>query len=227
MSQLLIVHQDTEIGPQLVQMVKEYTGHESELTRTESETLFSVRRRAHLRPRVLLTQLAGDGLDGFGLAAHLSEMFPGLQTLFSPLYPASAQRMEISGSKVFPEPIDGDRLVATIERSVRMLPGAPDFFHALDVLQMCCLAGKSGAVQMVTGGQVGTVYLRAGELREAEIGSAQSKEALAEIASWSEVEFAYDAGLTAPAVSLDEPWHDLLAEAVAERQRQALPEWRR
>ncbi len=80
---------------------------------------------------------------------------------------------------------------------------------------------------MVTGGQVGTVYLRAGELQDAEIAGAQSREALAEIASWSEVEFAYDAGLTAPAVSLDEPWHDLLAEAVAERQRQALPEWRR
>ena len=114
MTQLLIVHRDPEIGRDLVQLVKDYTGYESILTHSESETLVWLRRQPNLRPRILLTQLQAPGLDGFILGALLGEMFSGLQTLFLPAYAASEQRMEVAGSKVFPEPIDGERLISTI-----------------------------------------------------------------------------------------------------------------
>ena len=226
MTQLLIVHRDPEIGQQLVQMVKDYTGYESALTESESETLVLLRRQPNLRPRILLTQLQTSGIDGFILGAMLSEIFPGLQTLFLPPYPASEQRLEVVGSKVFPEPIDGERLIATIERSVRMFSDALDLFHVIDVLQMCCLAGRSGAVQMVSGTNVGTVYLRNGHIAHAETANDQGRNALFEMVSWGEIEFAYDRSAAAGVETVKERWDKLLIEAVEEGKRRALPIWR-
>ena len=71
MTQLLVVHRDPEIGRDLVQLVKDYTGYESLLTHSESETLFWLRRQPEVRPQILLTQLQAPGLDGFILGASL------------------------------------------------------------------------------------------------------------------------------------------------------------
>ncbi len=227
MTQLLIVHQDAEIGRQLVGLVKEFTGYDSAFAASESETLVCLRRQPHVRPRVLLTQLDAPGFDGFALGALVSEMFPGIQTLFLPPYVAMQARLEIADSKVFPEPIDGDRMIATIERSVRMRWDAPDWFHAVDVLQMCCLAGRSGALQMVRGSRVGNVYLRNGAIVHAETSGIRGYPALVEIASWGEIEFAYDRAMTAVSESLSGRWDQLLNDTLEENKRSALPEWRR
>jgi len=223
---LLIVHRDPEIGRDLVQLVKDYTGYESVLTHSESETLFWFRRQPEARPQILLTQLQAPGLDGFTLGASLGEMFPGLQTLFLPAYAASEQRMELAGSKVFPEPIDGERLIATIERSMRMFPGAPDLFHVLDILQMCCLSGRSGALQMISGTNVGTVYLRDGQVVHSETGTQYGNDALVEIVSWGEIEFAYDRAARPGVETVSKPWTALLLDALEEERRRALPAWR-
>ena len=226
MIQLLIVHRDPEIGRGLMQLVKDYTGYESILTRSESETLVWLRRQPQARPQILLTQLQAPGVDGFILGASLGEMFPGLQTLFLPAYTASEQRMEVAGSKVFPEPIDGERLITTIERSMRMFAGAPDLFHVLDILQMCCLARRSGGVQMVSGANVGTVYLREGDIVHSESASEYGDDALMEIVSWGEIEFAYDRAATAGVETIRKPWNALLLDALEEGRRRALPAWR-
>jgi hypothetical protein len=225
--QLLIAHRDAEIGRQLVQLVKEFTGYDSALTASESETLVWLRRQPDARPRILLTQLDAPGLDGFELGAMLSEMIPGLQTLFLPPYRATDLRIEIAGSKVFPEPIDGDRLMATIERSVRMRWDAPDWFHPIDVLQMCCLAGRSGAVQMVRGSYVGTVYLRDGTILYAQAAGLCGQPALVEMVRWGEIEFAYDRSVMSPQRTFHQPWDELLRDAIEETKRSALPDWRR
>ncbi len=224
---LLIVHHDAEIGRELVRMIKDFTGYDSALTTSESETLVWLRRQPEVRPRLLLTQLDAPGLDGFSLGAVLSEMFAGLQTFFLPPYAAMQVRLEIAGSKVFPEPIDGDRLIAAIERSVRMRWDAPDWFHVLDVLQLCCLAGRSGALQMVRGSWVGAVYLREGAIIDAETAGMRGYPALAEMVSWGEIEFAYDRAVTAEAETLHGTWDQLLSDALEENKRSALPEWRR
>lgn len=226
MNQLLIAHRDPEIGRDLVQLVKDYTGYESVLTHSESETLFWLRRRPKVRPQILLTQLQAPGLDGFVLGTSLSELFPGLQTLFLPAYPASDQRIEVAGSKVFPEPIDGERMIATIERSVRMFSGAPDLFHVLDILQMCCLSRRSGGVQMVSDTSVGTVYLRDGQIVHAETATEYGDDALIEIVSWGEIEFAYDRAASPGIETVKEVWNALLLNALEEGRRRALPVWR-
>src|SRR5207253_5483135 len=94
------------------------------------------------------------------LGSSLSEIYPTLQVLFFPNYPATERRLEIAETKVFPEPIEGDDLLSAIERAENAPPDAPDLFHVVDVLQMCCLSRRNGALQLVKESKSGLAFLR-------------------------------------------------------------------
>jgi CheY-like chemotaxis protein len=126
--QLLIVHDDAEVGGQLVGMVHDYTEHQCDLVESDAAALKW--GHEHARCGLLLAQLEAPGIDGLMLGGSLSEIFPGLQILFLPPYPAAEQRLEIATTKVFPEPIDGERLLEAIEAAAET--GAPDLFHVMD-----------------------------------------------------------------------------------------------
>jgi hypothetical protein len=89
----------------------------------------------------------------------------------------------------------------------------------LDVLQMCCLSKRSGAVQVVRQAQSGIVYLRNGRLVHAEGATTRGTEALLEIASWGDIEFAYDPSVRA-AETISTPWDEALVQAVERHQRE-------
>ncbi|HEX4640733.1 MAG TPA: DUF4388 domain-containing protein, partial [Chthoniobacterales bacterium] len=133
-----------------------------------------------------------------------------------PGYPANERRLDIARTKVFPEPIDGERLQEAIEAAAIAEPGAPDLFHVLDVLQMCCLSKRSGAIQIVKEGHSGIVYLRDGKIVHAEGTVTRGTEALMEIAGWGDIEFAYDVSIRAPE-TISTPWDDALVQAVTGR----------
>ena len=215
--QLLIVHDDAEVGGQLAAMVADYTEHTCDLV--ASETAAQEWAQKNSRCDLLLTQLDGVGIDGLSLGGLLSEKFPGLQVLFLPGYPASEQRLEIGRAKVFPEPIDGERLLEAIEFAAAAEPNTPDLFHVLDVLQMCCLSKRSGAVQVVRQAQSGLVFLRDGRIVHAEGTTTRGTEALLEIAGWGEIEFAYDAAVRAPE-TISTPWDEALVQAVVRHQKE-------
>jgi DNA-binding NarL/FixJ family response regulator len=218
--QLLIVHDDAEVGEQLAGMVADYTEHECDLVANDAAAQQWAQK--HARCDLLLAQLDGAGVDGLALGGALSEIFPGLQVLFLPGYPASELRLEISRSKVFPEPIDGERLLEAIEAAANTESGAADLFHVLDVIQMCCLSKRSGAVQVVREGQSGIVFLRDGKVVHAEATVKRGTEALLEIASWGDIEFAYDASVLAPeTISL--PWDEALVQAITGRREEEAP----
>jgi DNA-binding response OmpR family regulator len=208
--QLLIVHDDAEIGEQLAGMVADYTEHTCDLV--ENDAAAQEWAQKHARCELLVAQLEGPGVDGLTLGGSLSEIFPGLQVLFLPAYPAAEQRLEIAKTKVFPEPIDGERLLEAIETATGAEAGAPDLFHVLDVLQMCCLSKRSGAVQMVKEAQSGIVYLRDGKIVHAEAAVTRGTEALLEIASWGDIEFAYDSSVRA-SETISMPWDEALIQA--------------
>jgi DNA-binding response OmpR family regulator len=214
--QLLIVHDDAEVGEQLAGMVADYSGHDAHLV--ESDATAQEWAQKHARCDLLLAQLDGNGVDGLVVGGALSEIFPGLQVLFLPGYPASGQRLEIARTKVFPEPIDGERLLEAIEAAGAVERGAPDLFHVLDVLQMCCLSKRSGAVQIVKGQQIGIVYLRDGRIVHAEAAVTRGTEALLEIAALGDVEFAYDASVRA-AETISTPWDEALIQAVVRHKK--------
>jgi DNA-binding NarL/FixJ family response regulator len=215
--QLLIVHDDAEVGEQLAGMVADYTEHECDLVARDAAA--SQWAEQHARCDLLLAQLDGAGVDGLALGGALSEIFPGLQVLFLPGYPASEQRLEIARTKVFPEPIDGERLLEAIETATGAESGAPDLFHVLDVLQMCCLSKRSGAIQVVKEGHSGIVYLRDGKIVHAEGAVTRGTQALLEIAGWGDIEFAYDPSERA-AETISTPWDEALVRAVVRHQKE-------
>jgi hypothetical protein len=210
--ELLVVHRDAELGEQLVQMVKDYTVHDCDFA--GSFVAATDWGRRHSRCRLLLSQLDGEDLDGLALGAALSEIFPGLQTLFLPPYAAAEQRLVVSQTKVFPEPIDGERLLEAVSRAESAAPGAPDLFHAVDLLQMCCLSRRNGAVQMVKENRSGIAYLRGGQLVHAETTAARGAQAVREIVGWGFVEFAYDKTVRPPVETITSKWDELLVEFV-------------
>jgi DNA-binding response OmpR family regulator len=208
--QLLIVHEDAEVGEQLAGMVADYTEHTCDLV--ENDAAAQQWAQKHARCELLLAELEGPGVDGLTLGGSFSEIFPGLQVLFLPAYPAAEQRLQIAKTKVFPEPIDGERLLEAIETAASAEAGAPDLFHVLDVLQMCCLSKQSGAVQIVKEAQSGIVYLRDGKIVHAEAAVTRGTEALLEIASWGDIEFAYDSSERA-SETISLPWDEALIQA--------------
>jgi hypothetical protein len=210
--ELLVVHRDAELGEQLVQMVKDYTAHECDFAGSQVAAIDWSRR--HRRCRLLITQLQAEDLDGLTLGASLSEIFPGLQTLFLPPYETSAQKLVVSLTKVFPEPIDGEALLEAIGRAEEADPRAPDLFHVVDLVQMCCLSQRSGAIQMVKENKSGIVYLRGGKLVHAETTAARGREAMREIVGWELVEFAFDKTVRPPVETITAPWDELLIEMV-------------
>lgn len=208
--QLLIAHRDAEIGEQLAQMVSDYTTHECDLAGS-APAAFDWGRR-HARCRLLITQLEGEDFDGLAVGASLSEIFPGLQTLFLPPYPVEDQHLEIAETKVFPEPIDGEALLGAIERAEAATEGAPDLFHVADIVQMCCLSRRSGALQMVKDNRSGILFLKHGAIVHAETTGGRGRDAFFEIASWKRIEFAYDRSVRPPVETITDPWHELLID---------------
>jgi len=218
--QTLVVHRDAEVGEELVRLVKEYTEHQCGFARSDAGALDWARGVPRLS--LLITQLQADGVNGLALAGTLSEMFAGLQTMFLPDYPATAQRLDVPTSKVFPEPIDGERLLDAIARAEEQRKTGMDLFPTLDLLQMCCLAGRSGAVQLVKGSRTAIVYLLSGRIVHAERGAARGAEALYQLVPWEAVEFAYDYAVRAPVHTIQTPWDETLIGAVARRKAEVV-----
>ena len=217
---LLIVHHEKEIGQPLQTMVQEYTAQTADYVTTDQAALEWAGQATECD--LLVTQLESEGVDGLSLAASLGERFPQLHTLFLPAYPLDAQRLEVANTKIFPEPIDGERLLQAIERTAESR-GMPDLFHIIDLLQMCCLSRKSGGVQLVVGANAGVVYLRNGELRHAETKRSRGLEAIYEMLHWGHAEFAYEANASPAEQSIDIGWDAALIEVVMrEREERAL-----
>ena len=170
--------------------------------------------RRHQRCDLLLTQLEAEGINGLALGSVLSEIFSGLQVLFFPNYNADERRLEVAESKIFPEPIVGDELLTAVEHAEQRPKDAPDLFQVVDVLQMCCLSGRCGAVQMVNEEKNGLVFVRNGKIVHAETATARGVDALFEIVTWREVEFAYERSVRPPLETITHAWDDILIGAV-------------
>jgi len=211
--QLLIVHRDPEMGEALVQMMKSYTRHACDLVRSDNAAMEWTRRQK--RCDLLLTQLEAEGIDGLALGSALSEIFPALQVLFFPNYAASERRLEVAKTKVFPEPIEGDELLDAVDRAETAPPDSPYLFHVVDVLQMCCLSRRNGALQLVKEAKSGLVLLRNGKMVHAETITGRGHEALLEIVSWELVEFAYERSVRPPLETITSSWDGVLIDAVA------------
>lgn len=210
--QLLIVHHDAEVGEELVRMVTDYTEHHCGYASSGAGALEWAGSAA--RCSLLISQLDGEGVNGLSLAATMSDMFAGMQTMFLPDYPATEQRVEVPQPRIFPEPIDGQLLLDAIACAEAQRQTGMDLYHPLDVVQMCCLTLRSGALQFVRGSNAAVLFLRSGNIVHAESGAARGIDALAEIATWDAAEFAYDYAMRAPVETIKQPWDEAVAASV-------------
>ena len=113
--QLLIVHRDAEIGEGLVGLIRDYSAHAADFV--ASDEAAEAWAEQHAECDLLLTQLEGEGVDGLALSGSLGEKFSGLTTFFLPAYSLFEQRLEVANTKIFPEPIDGERLRHVLARA--------------------------------------------------------------------------------------------------------------
>jgi CheY-like chemotaxis protein/predicted Ser/Thr protein kinase len=221
--QLLVVHHDAEIGEGLQEMLREYTPHQVDYAASGEAALRWLAETEACD--LLVAQIEADGLDGLKLAAAGRAQFPRLQTLFIASYLADEQQLDVAETKVFPEPIDGERLLRAVGRAELAAEDGTDDFHVIDLLQMFCLSRKSGSVQLIAPGDMGSVFLQDGALVDAETAQARGRDALAEMAGWGRLRFEYDAESRSDAATIDLPWNEALIEAVTRRKKheQATP----
>ncbi|MGI8432867.1 MAG: DUF4388 domain-containing protein [Chthoniobacterales bacterium] len=219
--QLLIVHQDPEVGEGLCDLVRNYTAQQVAYVASNAAALAWAQTNGACA--LLLVQLDAPGIDGLELSGSLGEIFPHLHTFFLPAYAAMAPHLEFADSKIFPEPINGERLLQEIAQA-EAAAGTADLFHLVDLLQMCCLSEKTGAMQMVAGAETGVVYLRHGELRHAATARAQGMDALYEMLCWGPSQFAFDPNESPVEKTIDVAWDAALVEIVLrKREDRALP----
>ncbi len=218
--QLLIVHHDAEMGGGLLRIAQEYAGQPADYVPNDDAAWAWAESGRECD--LLLAQLEAPGIDGLTLSGSLGAKFPRLQTFFLPAYAANEQRLEVANTKVFPEPIDGERLLQAIARAGEG-DEAERSFHLVDMLQMCCLGRKSGALQLAAGTEKGVVFLREGELLHAATASAAGREALYEMLCWGPVVFGYDAQASAVERTIDLPWDEALTEIVLRKRAQPSP----
>ncbi len=208
---VLIVHHDAEVGEGLRDLVQDYAAQQAEYLPSSAAALTWAETNGACD--LLLVQLDAPEIDGLELSSSLGELFPQLHTFFLPAYTAAARPLEVADSKIFPEPINGERLLQGIAQ-VEAAAGEGDFFHLIDLLQMCCLSEKTGAMQMVAGEETGVVYLRHGELRHAATARAQGMEALYEMLCWGPAQFAYEPTDTPVEKTIEVGWDAALVEIV-------------
>jgi hypothetical protein len=80
------------------------------------------------------------------------------------------------------------------------------------VVQMCCLSQRSGALQLVKQDRSGILFLRHGAVVHAETTARRGRDAFWEIASWDQIEFAYDRSVRPPVETINESWDKMLMD---------------
>ena len=98
--QLLIVHDDAEVGEQLMSMVKDYTAHQCDLVESDAAALRWARE--HARCGLLLAQLEGPRSMASRSVARSVKFFPGCKRFSSRHIPPRNNDSRSRKQKYFP-----------------------------------------------------------------------------------------------------------------------------
>ena len=99
--QLLVVHQDPEVGEGLCDLVRSYAAQQVEYVASNAAALDWA--QAPGACDLLVLQLDAPGIDGLDLSGSLGEIFPHLHTFFLPAYAATAPPLHVADSNPFPD----------------------------------------------------------------------------------------------------------------------------
>ena len=85
-------------------------------------------------------------------------------------------------------------------------------FSAAEILQMSCLAQRSGRFTFKSGRGNSEIYLQHGSIRHALFGSLEGEAAVAEIFRWRQGRFFFEEGIISQVQTVDRPWAHLLID---------------
>jgi len=96
----------------------------------------------------------------------------------------------------------------------RVIAGNIQEINLIDIIQILNRSQKSGALQVDSGDQQGTLFFSQGNLVDADLGALSGKEATFELLCWERGTFEFDAEATTTGMSIDMPLENLLLEAM-------------
>ncbi len=95
--------------------------------------------------------------------------------------------------------------------------GQLDQFQLIDIIQMCCLSGRTGRLSVSKGLLNGVLYLKDGNFVDAVCGGARGEDAVYEIIGWESGQFSFQEQLSAEEQTITGGWERLMMEGVRRR----------
>jgi DNA-binding NarL/FixJ family response regulator len=94
--------------------------------------------------------------------------------------------------------------------------GKLDQFQLVDIIQLCCLSGRTGRLTISKGLNSGVLFFSRNNIIHATCGSRQGEEAAFEIISWQSGRFSFAEDLQPDDVTIHRSWENLLMESAVE-----------
>ena len=85
-------------------------------------------------------------------------------------------------------------------------------FSAAEILQMSCMAQRSGRLTFRSGRGTSEIYLHHGMVRHASYGSLEGEAAVAEVFRWRQGRFFFEEGIISQVQTVNRPWPHLLLD---------------
>ncbi len=104
------------------------------------------------------------------------------------------------------------RLKKLIERPG--FTGKLDQFQLIDIIQMCCISGRTGRLRITKGISSGVIYLKNGNFIHAIVGVKSGVDAVNEIVSWRSGQFQFEDGVLPESQTIAGGWEHVMMEAL-------------
>jgi len=188
---------------------------------------------------VLVTDIKMPNKDGFELVTQIRNDHPNMSVIVISGYgrPKWLNRDDESGGIQFVEkPVNFTRLKKLLRKAVydavpvpanpttpqeetdaRMLAGQPAQFPILDMIQICCIAERTGCVTLRRNGSECHIHLDTGEIVHAESGATTGAEAFYELATWDDADFSFENTVEPPCKTIKKSWESLVYEGIQRR----------
>lgn len=92
--------------------------------------------------------------------------------------------------------------------------GQLDQFQLIDIIQMCCISGRTGRLRITKGMSGGVLYLKNGNFIHAVAGNKSGVDAVNEIVSWHSGQFQFEDGVAPETQTIAGGWEHVMMEAL-------------